>query len=57
MVAAARVESEEGLKLKKQGDEEPVAVVRESQNKDLMAAAKRNAEAQALSKQRRDNIM
>lgn len=42
---------------KKNEEEEPVAVVHESQNWDLMAAAKKNVEDQALRKHRRENIM
>lgn len=38
-------------------DDEPVAVFQEAGKGDVVAAAKRNADHQALLKQRRDNVM
>lgn len=45
------------LRMNEKTDKKPVPVIQESQKGDLVAAAKRNADVQALSRQHRGNSM
>lgn len=56
-VAAARVESGEELKWKKKEDDEPMPIVRESQNRYLVAAYKGTDESQTLPKIKGCNLV